>query len=39
MVIPNFINNMIVGVSEQFQLTLILKGVGYRVQFKAKKSF
>ena len=24
------INNMIVGVSEQFQLTLILKGVGYR---------
>lgn len=24
------INNMIVGVSEQFQVTLILKGVGYR---------
>lgn len=24
------INNMIVGVSEQFQLTLVLKGVGYR---------
>lgn len=24
------INNMVVGVSEQFQLTLILKGVGYR---------
>jgi large subunit ribosomal protein L6 len=24
------INNMILGVSEQFQLTLILKGVGYR---------
>jgi len=24
------INNMIVGVSEQFELTLILKGVGYR---------
>jgi large subunit ribosomal protein L6 len=24
------INNMIIGVSEQFQLTLILKGVGYR---------
>ena len=24
------INNMIVGVSEQFQITLILKGVGYR---------
>ena len=24
------VNNMVVGVSEQFQLTLILKGVGYR---------
>jgi len=24
------INNMVVGVSEQFDLTLILKGVGYR---------
>ena len=24
------INNMIIGVSEQFQLTLLLKGVGYR---------
>jgi large subunit ribosomal protein L6 len=24
------INNMVVGVSEQFQVTLILKGVGYR---------
>ena len=24
------INNMIIGVSEQFQLTLVLKGVGYR---------
>ena len=24
------INNMVIGVSEQFQLTLILKGVGYR---------
>lgn len=24
------INNMVVGVSEQFQITLILKGVGYR---------
>ena len=24
------INNMIVGVSEQFQITLMLKGVGYR---------
>ena len=24
------VNNMVIGVSEQFQLTLILKGVGYR---------
>jgi len=24
------INNMVIGVSEQFQLTLVLKGVGYR---------
>jgi len=24
------INNMIIGVSEQFQLTLVLKGVGYK---------
>ena len=24
------INNMVIGVSEQFDLTLILKGVGYR---------
>ena len=24
------INNMVIGVSEQFELTLVLKGVGYR---------
>lgn len=30
------INNMIVGVSEQFQLTLILKGVGYRAAVQGK---
>ena len=29
------VNNMIVGVSEQFQLTLILKGVGYRAAVQA----
>lgn len=29
------IDNMIVGVSEQFQLTLILKGVGYRAAVEA----
>jgi large subunit ribosomal protein L6 len=29
------INNMIIGVSEQFQLTLILKGVGYRAAVQA----
>ena len=28
------INNMVIGVSEQFQLTLILKGVGYRAAVK-----
>ena len=28
------IHNMIIGVSEQFQLTLILKGVGYRAMVK-----
>ena len=28
------INNMIIGVSEQFQLTLILKGVGYRASIQ-----
>jgi large subunit ribosomal protein L6 len=31
------INNMIVGVSEQFDLTLILKGVGYRAAVEAKE--
>lgn len=30
------INNMIVGVSEQFQITLILKGVGYRAVVQGK---
>lgn len=28
------INNMVIGVSEQFELTLILKGVGYRATVK-----
>jgi large subunit ribosomal protein L6 len=31
------INNMIIGVSEQFQLTLILKGVGYRAAVQGTK--
>ena len=31
------INNMIVGVSEQFNLTLILKGVGYRAIVQGKE--
>ena len=31
------INNMIIGVSEQFQLTLILKGVGYRALVQGKE--
>ena len=31
------INNMIIGVSEQFQLTLILKGVGYRAIVQSKE--
>jgi large subunit ribosomal protein L6 len=31
------INNMIVGVSEQFQLTLVLKGVGYRAAVQANE--
>jgi large subunit ribosomal protein L6 len=31
------INNMVVGVSEQFQLTLILKGVGYRAAVQGKQ--
>jgi large subunit ribosomal protein L6 len=31
------INNMIIGVSEQFDLTLILKGVGYRALVQGKE--
>lgn len=31
------INNMVVGVSEQFQITLILKGVGYRAVVQGKE--
>ena len=31
------INNMVIGVSEQFQLTLILKGVGYRAAVQGKQ--
>jgi large subunit ribosomal protein L6 len=31
------INNMIIGVSEQFQITLILKGVGYRAAIQGKE--
>lgn len=31
------INNMVIGVSEQFQLTLILKGVGYRAIVQGKE--
>jgi large subunit ribosomal protein L6 len=31
------ISNMIIGVSEQFQLTLILKGVGYRAAVQGKE--
>ena len=31
------INNMMVGVSEQFELTLILKGVGYRAAVQGKE--
>ena len=31
------INNMIIGVSEQFELTLILKGVGYRANVQGKE--
>jgi large subunit ribosomal protein L6 len=31
------INNMIIGVSEQFDLTLILKGVGYRATVQGNK--
>jgi len=31
------INNMVIGVSEQFQITLILKGVGYRAVVQGKQ--
>nr|YP_009162679.1 ribosomal protein L6 [Pseudo-nitzschia multiseries]AKT26080.1 ribosomal protein L6 [Pseudo-nitzschia multiseries]UBA15566.1 ribosomal protein L6 [Pseudo-nitzschia multiseries] len=31
------INNMVVGVSEQFEVTLILKGVGYRAAVQGKQ--
>lgn len=31
------INNMVIGVSEQFQLTLILKGVGYRAAVQGQE--
>ena len=31
------INNMIIGVSEQFKLTLVLKGVGYRATVQGKE--
>jgi large subunit ribosomal protein L6 len=31
------INNMVVGVSEQFDLTLILKGVGYRAAVQGQE--
>jgi len=31
------INNMVIGVSEQFQLTLVLKGVGYRAVVQGKE--
>nr|YP_009029109.1 ribosomal protein L6 [Cylindrotheca closterium]AGH28644.1 ribosomal protein L6 [Cylindrotheca closterium] len=31
------INNMVIGVSEQFKLTLILKGVGYRAIVQGKE--
>ena len=31
------INNMVIGVSEQFQITLILKGVGYRAVVQGKE--
>jgi hypothetical protein len=36
--IPNIINNM-VGVSEQFDLTLILKVLDIELRFKVKKLF
>ena len=31
------INNMVIGVSEQFELTLVLKGVGYRAVVQGKE--
>jgi len=31
------INNMVIGVSEQFQLTLVLKGVGYRAAVQGQE--
>ena len=31
------INNMVIGVSEQFQITLVLKGVGYRAAVQGKE--
>ena len=31
------VNNMIIGVSDQFQLTLVLKGVGYRATVQGKE--
>lgn len=31
------INNMVIGVSEQFQITLILKGVGYRAMIQGQE--
>ena len=31
------INNMVIGVSEQFQITLILKGVGYRAMVQGQE--
>ena len=31
------ISNMVIGVSEQFQLTLVLKGVGYRAAVQGKQ--
>ena len=31
------INNMVIGVSEQFELTLVLKGVGYRAAVQGKE--
>lgn len=31
------VNNMVIGVSEQFQVTLVLKGVGYRAAVQGKQ--